>query len=298
MPSRRSFAKAAAATLFTLHVSSGLKTARAAAKTLEGLAGELTRIEAAIGGRLGVAVLDTETGGRASHRADERFPMCSTFKLLAAAAVLARVDSGKEHLDRRVQFEDGDIVPNSPITKDHAGESGMSLEGLCAAAITVSDNTAGNLLLASLGGPAGLTAYARSLGDEMTRLDRIEPDLNEAIPGDPRDTTTPAAMLADLHVLCLGAALSEKSRDQLTSWMLGNKTGGNRLRAGLPEGWRVGDKTGAGERGTTNDVGIIWPPERAPVLIAAYLTETAAPGPDRNAALAAVGRAIASALHR
>ena len=272
--------------------------ADAASGLSDALAEELSEIEAKSGGRLGVAVLDTLTLKQAGNRADERFPMCSTFKLLAAAAVLARVDAGQERLDRRVRFEAGDLVVNSPITKDRVGEGGMSLEELCEAAMTVSDNTAGNLLLASLGGPAALNAYARSLGDTRTRLDRIEPQLNEAIPGDPRDTTTPAAMLSNLRALVLGSVLSATSREHLTRWLVGNKTGDTRLRAGLPAGWRVGDKTGSGERGTTNDVGVVWPPDRVPILVVIYLTETPAAAEQRNATLAAVGRAVASALDR
>ncbi len=182
----------------------GAGRAHAAAGLSDGLARDLSRVEAESGGRLGVAVLDTLTGARSGHRADERFPMCSTFKLLAAAAILARVDAGRERLDRRIRFEASDVVVNSLITKDRVGEPGMSLAELCEAAMIVSDNTAGNLLLDCLGGPAGLTAYARSLGDTVTRLDRIEPDLNEAAPGDPRDTTSPAAMLSNVRTLVLG----------------------------------------------------------------------------------------------
>src|SRR4029079_11579520 len=155
-------------------------------------------------------------GERIGHRADERFPMCSTFKLVAAAAILARVDAERERLDRRIRFEAGDVVVNSPITKDRHGGDGMSLAELCEAAMTASDNTAGNLLLANLGGPAGVTAFARSLGDQTTRLDRIEPALNEALPDDPRDTTSPAAMLGNIRSLVLGDALSLSSRRQLT----------------------------------------------------------------------------------
>jgi beta-lactamase class A len=262
----------------------------------EKLAADLARIEGESGGRLGVAVLDTLTQEKVAHRGDERFPMCSTFKLLAASAVLARVDASREKLDRRIRFEARDIVVNSAITKDRAGGEGMSLAELCEAAMIVSDNTAGNLLLATLGGPEELTAYARTLGDEVTRLDRIEPYLNEAIPGDPRDTTTPAAMLSNLRTLVLGTALAPSSREQLTRWLIGNKTGDTRLRAGLPSGWRVGDKTGSGERGTTNDVGIIWPPGRAPVLVSIYLTGTSASAEQRNATLAAIGRVVAAAL--
>ena len=296
MINRRRFATGAGAALVGYGLSGGLNGARAARGLSLQFAGDLDKIEVESGGRLGVAVLDTLSGDRAGRRVDERFPMCSTFKLLAAAAVLARVDANRERLDRRIRFEASEVVVNSPITKDRHGGAGMSLVELCEAAMTVSDNTAGNLLLASLGGPAGLTAYARSLGDTVTRLDRIEPELNEAIPGDPRDTTTPAAMLANLHTLALENTLSAKSRDQLLQWLVGNKTGDTRLRAGLPAGWRVGDKTGAGESGTTNDVGLIWPPDRAPVIVSVYLTGTSATGERRNAALAAVGRAVASAL--
>src|SRR5262245_27699162 len=258
--SRRCLVTAACAAL----VGYGLRatSALAAGNFAERLGGDIVRVETESGGRLGVAVLDTLTDARFGHRADERFPMCSTFKLLAAAAILARVDAKQERLDRRVEFAAADVVVNSPVTKDHVGAPGMSLEELCEAAMTMSDNTAGNLLLASLGGPQGLTAYTRSLGDTVTRLDRIEPELNEATPGDVRDTTTPAAMAANLRALALEKALSAVSREQLVRWLIGNKTGDTRLRAGLPAGWRVGDKTGSGERGTTNDVGVFWPPDQ------------------------------------
>ena len=259
----------------------------------QNLADEFARIERESGGRLGVAVLDTGSGTRAGHHAGDRFPMCSTFKLLASAAVLKRVDEGKEKLDRRIAFEAGDIVVNSPITQKHVGGDGMTLAEICEAAMTVSDNTAGNLILASLGGPQAITAFARSLGDPMTRLDRNEPTLNEAVPGDPRDTTTPEAMLKNIQTLVLGDALSAASKEQLTKWLVGNKTGDTRMRAGLPAGWRAGDKTGAGERGTTNDVGVLWPPEGKPIIVAIYLTETRRRAEKRNATLAAVGRAVA-----
>ena len=224
--------------------------------------------------------------------------MCSTFKLLAGAAVLARVDAGQESLERRIRFEASDLVAYSPATEKGVGEPGMTLAALCDAAITLSDNTAGNLLLEAIGGPAGFTAYMRALGDPVTRLDRNEPALNEAIPGDERDTTTPAAMAANLRALILGNALASNSKKRLTDWMIANKTGDARLRAGLPKDWLVGDKTGTGPRGSTTDIGLAWPPRRAPVIIAAYLTETDAPGEQRNAALADVARAIAAAVHR
>lgn len=245
------------------------------------------------GGRLGVAILVTDSGRRINHFGEQRFPMCSTFKFLAAAQVLARVDRGEEQLDRRVVFERGDLVPYSPVTEQHVGTPGMTMAELCHAAVAVSDNTAGNLLLANFGGPAALTAFARSLGDGKTRLDRVEPDLNEAVPGDPRDTTTPAAMLGNMHALLLGDTLSPASRAHLADWMVATTTGDERLRAGLPAGWRVGDKTGTSPNGVTNDIAIAWPPGRGPLLIAAYYAESSIPQQQRNAVLAEVGRIAA-----
>ena len=264
----------------------------------EALAAEpgFAALERGSGGRLGVAMLDLQSGRRHLYRAHERFALCSTFKFLAVALVLARVDSGRERLDRRVVFGDQDLVTYSPITKDHTGPGGMSLGEICEAALTLSDNTAGNLLLASFGGPPALTAYARSLGDRVTRLDRRETELNEAAPGDPRDTTTPAAMVRNMQHILLGRALSVSSRAQLTAWLCANKTGEHRLRAGLPAEWRVGDKTGTGEHGATNDIAILWPPGRAPLLVAAYYTESTATGEARNAVLAQAGRIIATAV--
>jgi beta-lactamase class A len=268
---------------------------RAAGGLSDALAGELARIEKASGGRLGVAVLDTGSDARAGLHADDKFPMCSTFKLLACAAVLKRVDQGSEKLDRRIKIEASDVVPGSSFIKAPVGGDGMALADICEAAMIYSDNTAGNLILGILGGPQGLTAYARSIGDTVTRLDRTEPTLNEAVPGDPRDTTTPAAMLKNVQTLVLGDALSAASKAQLTKWLVGNKTGDTRLRAKLPAGWRVGDKTGSGERGTTNDAGLIWPPQRAPIVVTIYLTETSAAADARNSTLAAVGQAVAAA---
>lgn len=254
----------------------------------------IAEIEARVGARLGVAMRDTASGAELRYRADERFPITSTFKFLAGAAVLARADAGRDSLDRRVRFAKSDIVAYSPATERHADGEGMTLAEICDAAITLSDNTAGNLLLAAIGGPDGLTQYARALGDMVTRLDRIETDLNEARPGDVRDTTSPAAMLGNLEKLLVGEALTSASRQRLTNWMIANKTGDTRLRAGVPDGWRVGDKTGAGGNGSNNDIAIVWPPGGKPILIAAYLTECARSVDERNAALADVARALTS----
>ena len=249
------------------------------------------RIEAASGGRLGVCIHDTGTGRRLAYRADERFPMCSTFKFLAAAFVLQRADSGLEELTRAVAIPaKADLVPYSPATGPNAGRT-MTMAQLCDAAVTLSDNTAANLMLESFGGPAGLTEFTRALGDRFTRLDRNEPLLNEATPGDERDTTTPAAMLGLMTKLLVNKTLKSASREQLTAWMLANNTGAKQIRAGLPNGWRVGDKTGSGGNGTGNDIAIVWPSGRdiAPILVTAYLTGTSGPVEQRHATLAAVG---------
>lgn len=245
------------------------------------------------GGRLGVAILDTAGTGRIAHRGDERFPLCSTFKALAAALVLARIDAGRENLSHRVVYEREDLVTYSPVTERHVGEAGLTMGEICEAAVTLSDNTAANLILERVGGPAGLTAYLRAIGDDVTRLDRRETALNEATPGDPRDTTTPLAMLETLRRLVLGDALSASARDQLTAWLVANRTGDKRLRAGVPGGWRVGDKTGSGAYATTNDVAVLWPPGRAPIVVTAYYTEAEASSDERDAVLAEIGRLAA-----
>jgi beta-lactamase class A len=258
-----------------------------------GLAPALAELEQNCAGRLGVAVLDTSSGKKGGFRLAERFAMCSTFKWLIAAAVLQRVDAGQEDLVRIVAVPRAGILSNSPVTQEHAGR-GMTIRELAAAIVTRSDNTGANLLLETIGGPAGLTRFARSIGDNITRLDRTELSLNEARPGDPRDTTSPVAMVTNLRNLLLGNRLSPSSREQLTAWLVANKTGDERLRAGLPKGWRVGDKTGSNGENTTNDIAIIWPENRAPLLAAAYLTACAGPEAKRNAVLAQVATRIAT----
>ncbi len=256
------------------------------------LAPAVAALETRVAGRLGVAVLDTVTGEAISYRADERFAMCSTFKFLAAAHVLSRADKGAEDLSRQVRIPAAPLIAHSPVTEKHVGGS-MPVLALCEAAMTISDNTAANLLLDSSGGPAGLTAWLRDQGDAVTRLDRTEPALNEGTPGDPRDTTSPAAMVATMRRLLLGDILEPGSRQRLTGWLIANQTGGKRIRAGLPAGWKVGDKTGSGRNGATNDIAILWPPGRAPLLVAVYLAETSAPADARDAVHADVARLIA-----
>lgn len=249
-------------------------------------------IEKRTGGRLGVAVLDTQSGKRLEHRAQERFAMCSTSKFLLAAAVLLRIDAGKDRADRVLHYRQSDLLSHSPITEKHVGEGRLTLSVLCQAAVEFSDNAAANLLLETIGGPAGWTRFARTLGDSVSRLDRIELALNSAIPGDKRDTTTPAAMLEDMKKVLLGNILSDASRQELQAWMIANTIGAHRLRAGLPKDWRVGDKTGTGFNGARNDIAIIWPPDRAPILACVYFAKSVLVDDARDGAIADVGRVI------
>ena len=227
-------------------------------------------LERSVGGRLGVAAVDTGRARHVGYRAGERFPMCSTFKLPLVAAVLKRVDAGEESLGRRIAYDAAALLEYAPVTREHVSDGGMSVEALCEASITLSDNTAANLLLETLDGPSGLTAFFRTIGDSTSRLDRNEPMLNTAIPGDERDTTTPSAMLGVMQKLLLSNVLSSASKERLLGWLIATKTGLKRLRGGLPAEYRAGDKTGTGNNGATNDLAIAWPPSKPPILIAAY----------------------------
>jgi beta-lactamase class A len=256
----------------------------------------LQELEAKAQGRLGVHVLDTASGQAYGYRSDERFMMLSSFKWLASALVLARVDRGDESLDRRIRYRKQDLVPWSPVTQLHVDGDGLTLAQLCNATITTSDNTAGNLVLDSFGGPSALTAFARQHGDSVTRLDRYEPDLNVRQGAELLDTTSPRAMAQALQKLVLGDALSVASRQLLQRWLLANTTGGRRLKAGVPVGWCVGDKTGTNST-DTNDVGLLWPPHGAPLVVAAYLADSTASHQTKDATMAIVGRLVTGLLY-
>lgn len=253
-------------------------------------------MEKRTGGRIGVAALDLSNGRSIEHRAAERFGMCSTFKFLAVAAVMARVDAKEERLDALVPYGERELLAYAPITREHVHEGGMTLEALCAAAIEYSDNTAGNLVLQRLGGPAGLTKYVRTLGDEVTRLDRTEPDLNNVSPGDPRDTTTPAAMVRDMRELLIGDRLSEHARQTLEDWLLRNTTGQSMVRAAVPAGWQVGDKTGRSGKDISNDIAIVRRPNRPPLLLCIYLSESTQATEARDATIAEVAKLLIQAF--
>ncbi|MEV7195197.1 class A beta-lactamase [Streptomyces sp. NPDC093510] len=281
-PTRRTLLGAAAAAPVFLSVPG---TAHAAPST--DARRRLRELEKGYPGRIGLHALNTGTGATLGYRADERFAIASTFKVLAAAAILRRAREEEPGLlDALIRYGRNDIVSASPRTELHLA-TGMTVRELCDATITYSDNTAANLMMRRLGGPHSITRFARSLGDSRTRLDRWEPDLNSNIPGDPRDTTTPASMTANLHKLVLGDALAPLDRDQLIRWLLENTTGDKRIRAGLPPGWRVGDKTGTPAYGGVNDVAVAWPPKGgAPLIVSVYSTrlDPDTPGEDRIAA--------------
>ena len=299
MRTRRGFLRGAALAGTALWLRPGALRAAAqpVVRPLAGLAEAFARIEAGSGGRLGVALHDGQGHRLAGQRDDERFPMCSTFKFLLAATVLQAVDQGRLRLDQRVPVAASDLLPHSPETALHVGTRGMSVAELCRATLIWSDNAAANLLLPWVGGPAGVTGFVRAGGDALTRHDRLEPEVNLFVPGDDRDTTTPAAMAGNLRRYLVGDVLSPASRAQLAAWLRDNRTGDDRLRAGLPAGWTVGDKTGSNGRDITNDIAIPWPPGgREPVFLAAYLQGATGPDEARDAALAAVARAVAAAL--
>ncbi len=248
-------------------------------------------VEARLDARPGVAMRDLSTGQDWTYNADDRFPVSSTFKSPLCGVVLKRVDSGEEQLDRVVRFEASDLVTYSPVTETRL-DSGMTVKELCEAAITTSDNTAGNLLLATMGGPKGLTAALRDINDRTTRLDRWETALNEGLPGDDRDTTTPTAAVDMLGRLLFGDVLSDASEERLADWMIADQVADDLIRASLPEGWEIGDKSGAGGFGFRSIVSVIWPPGGGPVLAAIYTTENDADMLVLNEAIAEIGAAM------
>ncbi len=283
---RRQFLLAAATVPLAASWATPLR--QPAIKTFEDLEKEL-------GGRLGVCAINTANQRRLSYRGAERFPLCSTFKLMAAAAILDQAARTPGLLEQRIAFRREDLVNYSPVTEQHLSD-GMTLAALCAAALQYSDNTAANLLLSQLEGPSGLTRFARRIGDTAFRLDRREPELNTAIPGDPRDTTTPDAMAATLEKLVLGNVLARAGREQLQAWLRGNTTGAQKIKAGLPADWQIGDKTGSGNYGTANDVAFLIPPNRAPVMLAIYTTHRDLHAEARNDIIAQATRRVVAWL--
>jgi beta-lactamase class A len=268
-----------------------LRAAGAPTPSTQQIEDRLAALERRSGGRLGVAAADADGKMTIGHRADERFAVCSTFKVVLAGAILAHSGDIDGGLQRRIRYRRSELVANSPVSSQHV-DDGMTVAALCAAAIQYSDNTAANLLMKLLGGPQAVTAYAHSIGNAAFRLDRWEPALNSCIPDDPRDTATPAAMAASLRTLALGDALSPEHRAQLNDWLRGNTTGAKRIRAAVPAGWNVGDKTGSGDYGTANDLAVLYPPQRKPIVLAVYYTRDEPHAPWRDDVIAAAAGVV------
>jgi len=249
---------------------------------------EFAALEAEFGSRIGVYAIDTGGGGEIAYRADERFAYASTFKALAAAAVLQQSDPAD--LERVVTYSSDELITHSPVTELNV-ESGMTLGALAEAAVRVSDNTAGNLLLEELEGPAGFTERLAAIGDDVTQAVRWEAGLNDGVPGDPRDTTSPRAFATDLREFVVGDALSAEKRELLVDWMSGNATGDTLIRAGVPSDWVVADKSGSGGYGVRNNIAVVWPPDRDPIVLA-VLTTRDSPDAARDDAVVARAAAI------
>lgn len=252
-------------------------------------------LERSAGARLGVSATNVRTGAALDHRVDERFAGCSTLKTYAAAALLRRSPLSTGYFRKVVRYGRVDLVEHSPVTETRV-DSGMSVAELCRASLTQSDNTAANLLLAELGGPSTITEFAREIGDAATRQDRWETELNETRPGDPRDTTTPEGIAAGYRAALLGDALGSAERRLLCSWLLGNRTGDQHIRAGLPVDWTIGDKTGGGAYGTINDVAVTWTSAGDPVVLAVLSDTGNAEQQGDPGLLAAAARIVADQL--
>lgn len=289
LPSRRQVTLGLAAAPFISHGLAFADDKSAAAIK------SIASLEKSVGARLGVTLIDASGKILVAHKPDERFPMCSTFKLIASAAVLAKVDTGAEKLDRVVPYKESDLLSYAPVSKAHVGEGGMKLGDLCAAAVQWSDNTTANLILDVIGGPKGFTDFCRTLGDHVTRLDRTELSLNTAIPGDPRDTTSPRAMAMSLRAALVGETLTVRSRQQLAEWAIGDKVGDKRVRAGLPKDWLIGDKTGTGAFGSTNTIGFFKPAgSDRELFFSVYMTQSKATIDAREAVHKSLGEIFAT----
>ncbi|MDT0469634.1 class A beta-lactamase [Streptomyces gibsoniae] len=297
-PSRREVLAGGVATAFTSVLPAGGR-AFAEGTGSEEIAGQLRALEQAHSARLGVFARDTVTGRTVRYRAHELFPMCSTFKTIAVAAVLRDLDHSGEFLAKLIRYTEKDVTESgyAPITglPDNLAD-GMTVAALCAAAIEYSDNTAANLLLRELGGPSAVTRFCSSTGDRVTRLDRREPDLNSAEPGRVTDTSSPIAIGRTYGRLTLGDALEAGDRQRLTGWLLRNTTSGKRFRAGLPKDWTVADKTGTGGYGTANDVGIAWPTGRGPIVMTVLSTKHDVAAPADDSLVAGTAALLAAAL--
>ncbi|MER2515064.1 MAG: class A beta-lactamase [Candidatus Accumulibacter phosphatis] len=254
--------------------------------------------ENALQARVGMTVFDANTGTTWQYRGDERFPLNSTHKIFSCAALLAKVDGKSLSLDQSVSISKEMLVTYSPITEKSLSPQTMTFGEVCRAAVSYSDNTAANVVFDAIGGTTGFNSYMQSIGDDQTRLDRKEPELNDATPGDERDTTTPNDIVSSLRKILLGNGLSVSSRNVLTQWMLDDQVAGALLRASLPSNWKIADKTGAGGYGSRSIVAVIWPPSKQPVVVGIYVTQTKASLQASNEAIARIGAALKEAIGR
>lgn len=268
----------------------------AIAAPLSGMTDFLKQQEQQLNARIGMAVVNAQGEMMFGYRQDERFPLTSTFKVLACAALLDKLQQTGGSLDEHVTIKPSELLDYAPITKHYLAPATLSLRMLCAAAVSYSDNTAGNRILAYLGGPEAITHYMRRMGDEVTRLDRVEPTLNEATPGDARDTSSPAKMAAGLQKILTSSSLSPAYRETLTTWMREDKVGDALLRAALPKDWAIADKTGAGGHGSRAIIAAVYPPKQPPFYVAMYITQTTAPMKTADATIAATGKRLFASL--
>ncbi|MCV7315146.1 class A beta-lactamase [Mycolicibacillus parakoreensis] len=305
-PSRRTMLSAAAGAAVAAVLGRGMR-ASASTPRDDQVSGhdqvveQLSALEQQYSARLGVFARHTGTGRVVSYRADERFPMCSVFKALAAGAVLRDLDHDGEFLAERIHYTEHDVAgagEYTPITgRPENLDRGMTVEQLCAAAVSNSDNAAANLLLRQLGGPTAVTKFCRSIGDVVTRLDRYEPELNSAEPWRVADTTSPLAVGETFENMIIGGALAPHESDRLTTWLVANTTNGERFGAGLPTDWTLADKTGGGDQyGIANDVGVVWPPGRTPIVLSVLSTKYNPNGPTEDPLIARTAELLATAL--
>ncbi len=252
---------------------------------------EINTVEKRLGASVGVAVYDTKSNIISEYNGDKKFPLMSTFKTLAAANILYKTDQGLLSLDKKVDVHEDEILSYAPVTKEFIGRT-MALDEVCSAAMLMSDNTAANIMLRNLGGPQELTKFLREIGDTATRIDRMEPELNEALKGDERDTTTPKAIVVTLDKLLYGKVLSDTLKEQLKKWMMDNKVADNLLRSVLPKGFLIADRSGAGGYGSRGITAVVWSEDNTPIIISIYLTQTDATFAERNEAIVQIGDVI------
>jgi len=266
--------------------------ASAQSTQLDNVQQQFATLEASSGGRLGVAAIDTATHREIQYRGDQRFPMGCTSKVMGVAAILKKSMTDSQYLQQNVKYQKKDLVNWTPITEKFLAQ-GMTVEALCGAAISYSDNTAMNLLTAKLGGPQGINRFARSIGDSSFKLDHWWPDEANGNLFNLQDSSTPNAMARSLQKIALGDVLALPQREKLLTWLKNNTTGNARIRAGVPKEWVVGDKTGSGyEYGTANDIALIWPPNRAPIIVAIFYSSTKKDAPKRNDVIASATRIL------